>query len=76
MEDSNSNTLDCQKINPVYFKKIAFIFNALEKGWTIHKKNNSYIFNKKHENQKEIFLDDYLTKFIQENCTLGSNLID
>ena len=50
MEDSNSNTLDYQKINPIYFKKIAFIFNALEKGWTIHKKNNSYIFNKKYEN--------------------------
>jgi len=64
------------QINSLYFKKIAFIFNALEKGWTIHKKNDSYIFNKKHENQKEIYLDDYLTRFIQENCDFEHELFE
>ena len=54
MEDSNSNALDYQKINPVYFKKIAFIFNALEKGWTIHKKNATTTLKKVKEIDRNI----------------------
>ena len=45
MEELNFDDFDKQKISPLYLKKVAFIFNALEKGWTIHKQNDSYIFN-------------------------------
>lgn len=76
MEELNFDNFDKQKLSPLYLKKVAFIFNALEKGWTIHKQNDSYIFNKKHENKKEIFLDDYLNKFIQENCVLKGEFLD
>ncbi len=44
-----------------------FINNAIESGWTIKKKNDAYIFTKKHEGKKEIYSDNYLKKFLNEN---------
>jgi len=49
-------------------KKMIFIFNSLENGWIIKKQNGCYIFKKKHEGKKEIFKDNYLTRFVEENC--------
>lgn len=49
------------------FHKMVFIMNALEKGWTIKKKEDKYIFTKKHENKKEIFEENYLERFVLEN---------
>ena len=48
-----------------------FIYNALDKGWTIKKKQNSYIFTKNHEGKKEVLLDDYLKRFMMENLDIG-----
>jgi len=47
--------------------KMMFIFNALEKGWKIKKKDDRYIFSKNHEGKKEVFLDSYLKRFIESN---------
>ena len=47
--------------------KMLFIYNAIEDGWSVKKINNLYIFTKKHENKKELYLDNYLKKFIKEN---------
>lgn len=53
------------------FKIMIFLFNALENGWTIKKNgNNSYIFNKKHNGQKEVFNNNYLATFIEENSNI------
>jgi len=49
------------------FQKMAFIFNALENGWSVKKSNDSYIFTKKHENRREIFQENYLENFIVNN---------
>ena len=46
---------------------MVLLFNALEKGWTIKKKNNSYIFTKNHEGKKEILMDNYIKRFIETN---------
>jgi len=46
---------------------MVFLYNALENGWAIKKKNNAYIFTKNHEGKKEVFLDDYLKGFMKEN---------
>jgi hypothetical protein len=43
------------------------LFNAIEDGLTIKKKNNSYIFFKNHEGKKEVFEDSYLNKFMKTN---------
>jgi|19_taG_2_1085344.scaffolds.fasta_scaffold25327_2 hypothetical protein len=49
-------------------KKMIFIFNALENGWIIKKQKDCYIFKKKHEGKKEIFNDNYLSRFVEESC--------
>ncbi len=54
-------------INIVQLQKMAFLFNALENGWTIKKKKNCYIFSKNHEGKKEVYLDSYLKRFMEEN---------
>jgi hypothetical protein len=46
-----------------------FIYNALENGWNIEKKDNFYIFRKKHENKREYYLDSYLNKFIEKQSS-------
>jgi hypothetical protein len=46
-------------------KKMVFVMNALEEGWSIRKKGDSYIFRKKHNGKKEIFKKEYLDKFIE-----------
>jgi len=52
------------------FRKMTFIMNALEKGWTVKKKNDEYIFSKKHENRREIFKESYLREFVEMNMQL------
>ena len=54
-------------LDKAQFHKMIFIMNALEKGWTIKKKEDKYIFTKKHENKKEIFEENYLERFVLDN---------
>lgn len=53
--------------SPHHHKKLTFLFNALEKGWTVKKMGDSYIFTKKHEGKREIFCENYLETFIYSN---------
>ena len=53
-----------------HFQKMVFIMNALDKGWSVKKIEDSYIFTKKHEGKKEVFQSDYLDKFIESNMHL------
>jgi hypothetical protein len=62
-------------INPLILQKMAFVFNALEDGWAIKKKKNLYIFSKHHEGKKEVYLDDYLKRFMKQNFNIN-NLLD
>lgn len=59
------------KLERIYFQKMCFIMNALDKGWTVKKNDNEYIFYKKHEGKKEVFQEEYLRKFIESNMVLG-----
>ena len=48
-------------------QRMLFISNALEQGWSVKKRDDSFIFSKKHEGKREVFSDDYLDKFIASN---------
>jgi hypothetical protein len=67
------NSIDNKKINiPEHidyleFQKMAFIYNAINSGWEVKSRNDTYIFTKKHEGKKEVFLDSYLKQFIERN---------
>lgn len=46
--------------------KMSFIFNALEDGWSIKKRNGSYIFTKRHEGKKEMLDDSFMDEFVRQ----------
>lgn len=54
------------KIDYSLFKKMCFLYNAIENGWIVKKKGNNYILNKSHGGEKEIFSDEFLSRFINE----------
>lgn len=54
-------------VDMVKLQKMAFVFNALDNGWSIKKRNGYYVFKKNHGGREEIFLDSYLSEFIREN---------
>jgi len=60
-EDGNKSNI---KIDKIKFHKMVFLFNALEEGWTIKKKSDSYYLLKNHEGKKEVFLESYLSSFM------------
>lgn len=74
IEIFNKNSVS--NIDQQLLKKMIFIYNALEDGWKIKKKENMYIFSKNHENKKEIFLDSYLPTFIKENFDMSKIVIN
>jgi hypothetical protein len=55
------------KVDAIKFQKMLILFNSIEQGWSVKKKNNSYVFTKQHENKKEIIEDSYLIKFMKTN---------
>ena len=61
------DTPDQLCLNRTQLKKMIFIMNALEKGWSVKKYEESYIFTKKHENRREVFLENYLETFVHSN---------
>jgi|688.fasta_scaffold390000_2 hypothetical protein len=57
-------------IDFITLKKMGFIYNAIETGWSVKKKEDTYIFSKKHEGKKEVYLESYLRKFIETNMKM------
>ena len=64
--DTNNMKIDC-----ILLQKMIFLYNALDKGWSIKKKKNAYVFTKNHEGKKEVMLDDYLRRFMLENLDIS-----
>ena len=62
------------KMDPSKFQKMAFLYNALQDGWSVHKRDDSYVFKKKHEGKQAVFLDTYLNSFITANSDIRSLL--
>jgi hypothetical protein len=67
----NENNVEIDKLK---FQKMVFLFNALDSGWSIKKKKDSYIFTKNHEGKKEIFNEEYLSIFMKDNSDINKLL--
>ena len=67
--DTINNT---ENIDLVELQKMIFIYNALKTGWSVKMlKEGKFEFKKSKNNiKKEVFLDDYLKKFIQHNLNI------
>jgi hypothetical protein len=61
---------DNLKINTIQFQKMVLLFNAIEDGWNIKKRENAYVFTKNHENRKEILHEDYLIQFMKQKLDM------
>ena len=59
------------KVDAIKFQKMLLLFNSIEQGWTVKKRNDSYVFTKNHENKKEIIDNSYLLKFMKTNLDLN-----
>jgi hypothetical protein len=58
------------KLDNFTVQKMIFINNALESGWSIKKVEEKYIFSKRHENKREVYLDSYLENFLNANMNI------
>ena len=70
---NNNEQLDLE-VDKIKFQKMVFLYNALENGWSIKKRNDSYIFTKNHEGKKEIFEESYLSIFMKDNADINKIL--
>ena len=61
------------KIDKKLFTKMGFIYNAIEDGWTVHKRHDKYVFTHAHDKRREVLSEDYLTTFIKSNLLLNTN---
>ena len=53
------------EVDNKFQQKLLFIYTALEKGWEIKKSGDKYIFKIDYNLNNEIYLDNYLDKFIK-----------
>ena len=70
---NNEKQLELE-VDKIKFQKMVFLYNALDNGWSIKKRNDSYIFTKNHEQKKEIFDENYLSTFMKENFNINNLL--
>jgi hypothetical protein len=63
--DKNKLDINREQKNDIYL--MIFLMNTLENGWSIRKRNDNFVFRKKHEKQKEIYSDEYLVNFLKSN---------
>ncbi len=73
LTNNNNEQLDLE-VDKIKFQKMVFLYNALENGWSIKKRNDSYIFTKNHEGKKEIFEESYLSIFMKDNADINNIL--
>jgi hypothetical protein len=59
------------KVDAIKFQKMVLLFNSIEQGWSVKKKEGSYVFAKPHENKKEVLEDSYILKFMKTNLDLN-----
>jgi hypothetical protein len=72
--DTKKNSIDLKfdiptdiNIDLIKLQKLSFIYNAIDAGWSVKKREDKYIFSKKHEGKKEVYLETYLRKFVESN---------
>ena len=50
--------------------RMGFIMNALDDGWSVKKRQETYVFTKRHENRREVWGEEYLEDFVKQMATI------
>jgi hypothetical protein len=66
-ETMNKEMMDMNKELRQEIYIMIFLMNALESGWSIRKKDNNFVFRKRHNHKKEVYSDNYLVNFLKNN---------
>lgn len=66
-KDLDNNNI---KVDVIKFQKMIFLYNAIDQGWSVKKRDESYIFTKNHEGKKEVFENSYLLKFMKSSLDI------
>lgn len=72
-DDDNTICINTPKhfeIDYLTLQKMTFLYNAIEMGWKVKRKDNSYVFTKKHKGKREIYNDSFLKSFIKSNMNV------
>ena len=72
--DLTINYKDLNNMSNKEFHKLIFIYNALQDGWSIKKREEKYIFTKHNNKDKEVYMDNFLEKFIIKNFNIDKFL--
>ena len=77
--DNNLGKNMVKELDFVTMYKMMFIYNAIQKGWTVKKVNRNdkdqfEFTNNKDEIIKNFYLDDFLKKFVESNMKFSSLL--
>ena len=62
------------EIDIIQLHKMAFVYNAINDGWKVEMRDDKYVFSKRHEGKKEIYLDSYLERFVENNVDISKLL--
>ena len=55
------------EIDPIFYKKMVFIYGCLNQGWTISQNYGILTLSKKHKNNRKYYNKKYLQSFMLRN---------
>jgi hypothetical protein len=59
------------KVDIIKFQKMVLLFNSIEQGWVVKKREGAYVFSKPHENKKEVLEDSYIKQFMKSTLDIN-----
>ena len=60
------NNMEILHVDGTSAARMQFIDTALDNGWSVRKRNDKYVFRKKHNGRTKVFEEAFLTEFIEE----------
>jgi len=58
----------------IKYYKMLMIYNAIDDGWTVRKKNGIYKFYKRNQDRDEMLKESHIDRFLRESIEYLSNI--
>jgi|TARA_Y100000389_G_C17466334_1_gene525972 hypothetical protein len=63
----HKQTIEVDTTDHKKLAKLQFIHNALEKGWSVRKREANYVFRKRHNGEIRVFQKSFIEEFVREH---------
>tara|TARA_Y100000748_G_scaffold26240_1_gene19696 strand:- start:163 stop:393 length:231 start_codon:yes stop_codon:yes gene_type:complete len=70
MDTISAPGVEAKQVDCITLQKMAFVYNAVQGGWSVRKKDGAYVFSRRHKGEKQIYLDSFLKSFVEENLDI------